>query len=594
MDDYSQSGFSAQPLSLHSDPDVFHGGRLLTVQDHEYTAIQAGRTRIIIGLLMFSLVLFLLLARLMEVSVLRSPAAPLRMAVNDVPQRADIVDRNGALLATTLETYTLYAEPKKIWDPIETTEALLAALPDLDPAEVEDRLTSNRALVFLQRNLTPRERQAVFSLGMPGLGFKVEPHRIYPRGKLASHVLGWTDVDLNGAAGAERAFDEELTADGALPKKLSIDMRIQYALTEELSKSVERFNADAASGIVLDVQTGEVLALASLPDFDPNQFGTAMPENRLNRATMATYELGSTYKPLTMAMALENGIDPDEMIPVQKPFIMRRKSITDDHGSDVPMSMFDILAQSSNKGSAIYATRVGEAEQRHFLRKLGLFDRVPIELAESARPQLPREWQDLTTATVSYGHGIAVTPLALATALAPMVNGGEYVAPTLSYVKMGETPPRRRVMDDYNAAIMRDMMRYVVTDGTGRNASVRGYGVMGKTGTAEKPSRGGYYERKLVTSFVGAFPHSEPKYLVFICFDEPKAAPGTYGYATAGWNAAPTAGAVIERMVTILGLPREGQNTLSARAQLRANRPVLQGVEPQIIPAAAQAAGEQP
>ena len=580
MSDLSRHDSPLGSFSDVADTRAINGARMLTVKDHEFSAIQAGRTRIIIGLLMFSLVLFLLMARLMEVSVLRGPTATIRMTVNEVPKRADIVDRNGALLATTLETYTLYAEPKKIWDPVETAESLMAALPDLDSAEVEERLTSKRALVYIKRNLTPRERQAVFSLGLPGLGFQVEPHRIYPRGKLAAHVLGWTDVDLNGAAGAERAFNTELTAPDALPKKLSIDMRIQYALTEELSKSVERFNANAASGVVLDVQTGEVIAMASLPDFDPNQFGTAMPESRLNRATMATYELGSTFKPITMAMALEGGIDPEEKMPVHKPFVMRRKSITDDHPTDHPLAMFDVLSESSNRGSALYATRVGEASQRHFLRKLGLFDRVPIELAESAKPQLPREWQDLTTATVSYGHGIAVTPLALATASMTLVNGGEYIAPTLSYVKVGESPERRRVMHAYTSATMRDMMRYVVTDGTGRNAAVHGYGVMGKTGTAEKPGVGGYQERNLVTSFVAAFPHSDPKYLVFICMDEPKAAPGTYGYATAGWNSAPTAGAVIERMVTILGLEREHPNTLSARARASIQAPVLPAAQP--------------
>ena len=402
------------------DPEgSFETSHHVSVEDHEYAAITAGRTRIIIGVLVFSLVLFLLLARLAEVSVLRTPAAPIKFAVNEVKTRADILDRHDQILATTLETYLLYAEPGKIWDPVETTEALSAAFPTLDPAEVESRLTSEKSVVYIKRNLTPRERQTVFSLGLPGLGFQVEPRRIYPRENLASHVLGWTNVDLKGAAGAERAFEVELVHPEALPKKLSLDMRIQFALDDELNKGMKRFAAKAVSGIVLNVKTGEILAMASKPDFDPNRFSTALPNNRLNRATMSTYELGSTFKPLTAAMALESGIDPKIELPVQNPVIIRRKSISDDHKSNAPLAMFDILAQSSNRGMSLYALSVGEEGHRDFLSKLGLFDRVPIELVESAAPQLPSEWQDLTTATVSFGHGIAVTPLALATALIP-------------------------------------------------------------------------------------------------------------------------------------------------------------------------------
>lgn len=542
------------------------GARRVTVEDHEYAAITAGRTRIIIGVLIFGLVLFLLMARLAEVSVLRAPPEPYSIRSTDLTTRADILDRNDEILATTLDTYLLYGLPNKIWDPIETTQALCAALPDLDPAHIGRRLTSEKSKVYLKRNLTPRERQAVFSLGLPGLEFEIEPRRIYPRGKLASHALGWTNVDLVGAAGAERAFDDQLSAPGAPSKKLSIDMRIQHALDDELRAGMKRFQAKAVAGIVMDVTTGEILALSSKPDFDPNRFGTALPNDRLNRATMSTYELGSVFKPLTTAMALEAGIDPMEKLPVHEPIIIRKKLIKDDHPLKQPTAMFDILAQSSNRGVTLYATRVGEVRQRDFLRKLGLFDRVPIELQESAAPQLPREWQDLTTATVSYGHGLSVTPLALAAASVPLFNGGHYIAPTLEYQSPGKSRPRRRVMSEQTAQTMTDMMRYVVTNGTGRNAAVRGYGVMGKTGTAEKPGgKDGYQINNLVTSFISAFPYEDPKYLVLITYDEPQAAEGTWGYATAGWNAAPTAGAVISRMVSILGMQREDATQMAAR-----------------------------
>ncbi len=543
------------------------GAKRVTVEDYEYAAITAGRTRIIIGVLAFGLALFLLMARLAEVSVLRAAPEPYSSRAHDLATRADILDRNDEILATTLDTYLLYGVPGKIWDPVETTQALTAALPDLDPADIERRLTSDKSKVYLKRNLTPRERQAVFSLGMPGLEFEIEPRRIYPRGHLASHVLGWTNVDLVGAAGAERAFEQQLSADNAGPKRLSVDMRIQHALDDELRAGMKRFQAKAVAGIVMDVTTGEILAMSSKPDFDPNRFGTALPNDRLNRATMSTYELGSVFKPLTTAMALEAGIDPNEQMPVHKPIVIRKKLIKDDHPLKAPAGMFDILAKSSNRGVTLYATRVGEARQRDFLRKLGLFDRVPIELAESAAPQLPREWQDLTTATVSYGHGLSVTPLALAAASAPLFNGGWYIAPTLEYQSPGKARPRRRVMTEQTASTMTDMMRYVVTDGTGRNAAVRGYGVMGKTGTAEKPGgKAGYQENNLVTSFISAFPYEDPKYLILITYDEPQAAEGTWGYATAGWNAAPTAGAVISRMVSILGLRREDTTQVASRA----------------------------
>lgn len=565
----------SDPSRSGAVPDVsgFSPSRQLKVDDYDYKALSQGRTRIIIGILCFLGAFGLVLARLAEVSLTQDLRPSSLIVENDVPQRVDITDRNGELLATTLGTYSLYADPRKVWDVEETTEGLISVLPDLDREIVEARLSGDKEFVWIKRNLTPRDRQAVFALGLPGLGFRVEPRRVYPRGNLASHILGWTDVDMNGAAGAERAFNDELSlADGA-PKKLSIDMRIQYALHDELSKSVEKFNALGGAGVVLDVQTGEILAMVSLPDFDPNRYSTAQPQNRLNRATMATYELGSTYKPITMAMALEHGIDPARKWPVNKPLRLRGFNINDDHPVDYPLPMFDVLSESSNKGSSLMALEVGEPGHQDFLRKLGLFDRVPIELAESARPQLPREWQDLTTATASYGHGIAVTPLALATALAPLVNGGEYVTPTLEYRSLGQEQPRRRVMSAQTSQTMRDMMRYVVVSGTGRNADVPGYGVMGKTGTAEKPGVGGYQERNLVTSFVAAFPHSDPKYLVFIMLDEPKAIEGTYGYATAGWNAAPTAGNVVERMVTLLGLPSEPSYVQAVDASASGVRP---------------------
>ena len=548
---------AAQTLEVEEGLDFFDTVPRVNVADDEFQSVRRARARIITGIGFFCLFLFLLISRLAEVSMFRAPLSYLGISENSVPTRANIVDRNGELLATTLETYSLFANPRKVWDPVASTEALTSVLPDLDASVVEERLTSGKSFVWIKRNLTPRERQAVFSLGLPELEFRIEPRRVYPRGKLASHVLGFTDIDLNGMAGAERAFDDALSARNAAQKELSIDMRVQFALDDELGAAMEKFHAIAASGVVMNIKSGEILGLVSFPDYDPNRSGETMPRNRFNNASMSTYELGSTFKPITMALAMEEKVYQEgEKIPVQNQIVIQRKSIKDDHPSPVAMSVWDVLAQSSNRGTTILAHRAGADAQQDLLRKLGLFDRVPFELSESAAPILPREWQDITTATVSYGHGMSVTPLALATALSTLLNDGVYIAPTILKRAKDDIPEGRRAVSSETSKELARMMRFVVTNGTGRNARVPGYGLMGKTGSADKLVNGAYAESTLVTSFVAAFPHYDPQYLVFVVFDEPKAIKGTYGYATAGWNAAPTAGAIVERIAPMLGVKR--------------------------------------
>ena len=541
---------------------LFGAAATISVKDDEFKSIRDARARIFAGIAIFGFVLFLLLTRLAEVTMFRAPSMKFGITSNEIKHRADIVDRNGELLATTLDTYSLFANPKQVWDPVASTEAITSVLPDLDPAIVEERLTSQKGFIWLRRNLTPRERQLVFSLGLPELSFRIEPRRVYPRERLAAHVLGFTDIDMNGVAGAERAFDLTLSDEAVDAKHLSIDMRVQFALDDELRAGMEHFKAKAAAGVVMNIKSGEILGMISLPDFDPNQSSSALPENRLNRASMSVYELGSTFKPLTMALAYEAGVVREgEMLPVQDKIVIQRKSIKDDHPSHVPLSVPDVLAQSSNRGSVILARRAGAEAQQVLLRKLGLFDKVPFELAESAKPLLPSEWQDITTATVSYGHGISVTPLALATALATVLNGGVYIQPTIEKREPGNQPIGRRAVSEQTSQKIVDMMRYVVTDGTGRNARVSGYELMGKTGTADKLVNGKYALRTVVTSFAGAFPHRDPNYLVYIMYDEPQAVSGTYGYATAGWNAAKTSGKVIERIAPMLGVSRTIKTT---------------------------------
>jgi len=422
-----------------SAQDSLPVGRKMHVKDDEFVAVSEGRIRIRIGVAIFVFVLIIVIIRLGEISLFGPKTGKAALPQSLQVSRADLTDRNGEILATTLQTYSLYAEPRKVWNPEETARRLVETRPDLDFDVVHSRLKADKGFVWIERGLTPSERQAVFALGMPGLGFRQESKRVYPRQNLAAHLVGFTDVDLKGSAGAERAFDDRLAAENVPAQALSLDMRVQFALADELQAGIEKFEAKSAAGIVLNLKNGEILAMASLPNFDPNAPGATPPETRFNHASMSTYDLGSVFKPLTMAMALEEGVvDLKETFPVQKPFRVRDKYIRDDHPSPVPLAVPEILSKSSNRGTAMIALRVGAERQQDYLKKLGLLDRVDYELAESARPQIQQRWIDLTTVTVSYGHGLSVTPLALASAIGALLNDGEYVAPTISYSR-----PRR-------------------------------------------------------------------------------------------------------------------------------------------------------
>ena len=537
-----------------TESHAFHNQKTLTLEDEEYQTVTEGRIRIRIALVAFAFMLLIAIVRLAEVSVFSSDAHQPNLPQSLKIERADLTDRNGELLATTLETYSLYAEPRRVWNARETTAKISQLRPHLDRAALLAKLEMDRSFVWLERGLTPKERQAVFDLGLPGLAFRKEPKRVYPRENLASHMVGFTNVDMQGVAGAERAFNDELTSKNAPSIALSLDLRVQFALADELARAREKFDALDASGVVMDIRTGEIIAMASVPNFNPNNPDTTSPETLFNHAAMSTYDLGSVFKPLTMAMAMEDSVvDQEELFPVQKPYKVRNKFIRDDHPSDVPLNIQGVLGESSNRGTAMIAQRIGGEQQQIHLRNLGLLSRVDYELAESAKPQVQSRWGEMTTVTVSYGHGLSVTPLALTAAIGGMLNDGIYVTPTVRKHSVASPAKGRRVFRSEVSQDMVDMMRFVVTDGTGRKANIPGYGVMGKTGTAEKPSaEGGYDQTRLVTSFVAAFPHSRPRYAMIVTLDEPKAIEGTHGYATAGWNAAPTAGDVIRRIGPIL------------------------------------------
>lgn len=531
----------------------FSQTRSVALADVDHLAVSEGRIRIRISLVVFIIMMAVVLVRLADVALL-SPDSHLRNAPEQlVHHRADITDRHGQLLATTLSTYSLYAEPARIWNPAETAAAIVQLRPNLDVQTLVAQLASDRAFVWIDRGLSPKERQAVFELGHPGLGFRSEPKRAYPMAPLAAHVLGWTDIDLAGVAGSERAFEDRLTADKAPEFALALDARVQFAVAEELQKSVDKFSALSAASVLIDVTTGEIISMVSLPSFNSNDFGASLPEARFNHAAMSTYDLGSVFKPLTVAMALEDELTTrDEMFDVHKPYKVLNKFIRDDHPAPGPLSLDYVLADSSNRGTAMLAQRIGKERQQSFLQALGLMNRVPYELAESAHPQIQDFWGEMATVTVSYGHGISVTPLALTVAVGALLNDGVYVEPTIVRHDVTRTPQTRRVFSREVAKDLADMMRLTVVEGTGKKADVPGFGVMGKTGTAEKPHNGGYDQTRLVTSFIAGFPHSAPRYALIVTLDEPQGLPETHGYATSGWNATPTAGAIIERVGPML------------------------------------------
>ncbi|WP_137390774.1 peptidoglycan D,D-transpeptidase FtsI family protein [Rhodoligotrophos defluvii] len=488
-----------------------------------------------------------------------------RQADDKIP-RPEIVDRNGELLATDIQVASLFADPRKIIDIDEAVEQLTANLPRLDPAEVRRRLSDHkRAFVWLARQISPEEQAIIHNLGIPGVGFRWERQRLYPNGRLASHVLGFVDIDNRGIAGIERYLDGQgqiLVAALADPLEaktgpvaLSLDLRVQYAMTEELQKAMEKFMALAAAGVVMDVNTGEIIAMASLPDFNPNDPREALDKNHMNRLTTAVYEMGSTFKTVTFAMALDNGISMQSRWDARGSLVIGRSRIGDFRGENRVLSLPEVFTYSSNIGTARMALDQGIERHQAFLRKLGFFDRLQTEIPESASPLVPTRWGKISTATISFGHGMSVAPLRLLSAVAAFMNGGRLVQPTFlrkDPTLMEDSAPQ--VIKPETSDKMRWLLRQNALIGSAKKANVEGYRIGGKTGSAEKVLNGRYSKGKNVTNFIAGFPMEKPRYLVFVLLDEPQALKETYGFRTSGWNAVPTGGKIIERIAPLLGV----------------------------------------
>jgi len=478
--------------------------------------------------------------------------------------RPDILDRNGRLLATDIRGATLYADPKKVIDCDELAEQVASVLPEVNVDSLRKRLKAGGRFVRIARELTPTQQGEIYELGQPGLGFIEEYRRIYPVGATASHVVGLVDVDNRGLSGIEKFIDENPQLTMASPETpsgedtvtISLDLGVQYVLREELVKAMKTFEAKAAAGIVMDVHSGEVLALASLPDYDPNHREQALDKNRLNRMVFGTYEMGSVFKVFTVAGVLDLGLASlNTRYDATNPIHYGGFTIHDFHGLHRPLTTAEVFIHSSNIGAAKMAVQMGIDRHRAFLKKLGLLTPVTTELGPSAAPILPPHWEKLNTMTIAFGHGLSVTPLQLAASTLPIVNGGIAVQPTfLPRTREEGMAEGHRVLKASTSADMLKLMRMNVVKGTGRHADAEGYRVGGKTGTAEKVVHGRYSSSALRTSFLSVFPTDDPQYLVLVMLDEPQRVAATKGFATAGWNAAPTVGKIVERIGPILGV----------------------------------------
>lgn len=543
-------------------------------------ALETGRNRLLLASCLLTLAFIAVGGRVINLSAFRDHNEPTTQSVSTdaVLQtgRADIVDRNGLLMATSLRTPSLYADPTEVLDAEEAAATLTRVLTDLAPAEIVAKLRAKRRFVWLKRSLTPREQHAVNRLGIPGLYFMDEWKRVYPQGELAAHAVGFTDADDRGIAGIEKSFDDVLRG-GQDPLRLALDLRVQHIVRSEVARQIEEFEAIGGTGVVLDARTGETIAMVSLPDFDPNVVGRMESDARFNRATLGVYEMGSTFKIFNTAMALDAGTTTmRDGYDATNPIRIARFTINDFHAKRRWLSVPEIFMYSSNIGSVKMALDAGTERQRAFLGKLGFLTQTALEVPERGRPMAPSPWRPINTMTISFGLGIAVSPIHLASGVASVVNGG--IRRPVTLLAADVPAAGERVLKASTSRDMRRLMRLVVENGTGRKANAEGYVVGGKTGTAEKSGgRGGYKRKSLLSSFVAAFPMNAPRYVVLVMVDEPKGQKQSSGFATGGWVAAPAVKRIVERAAPLLGVAPVDPNSPEIRRDLMVEVPTVGG-----------------
>jgi cell division protein FtsI (penicillin-binding protein 3) len=528
-------------------------------------SLLVARLRVLALIAGFTLIALAALLRIAWIGLVDSAPEERTMAEALLPSRGEITDRNGVPLARAFPAYALWFNPDALEDggaplvkgPEEVARELARIFPDIDPKVMARRLASGKA-GYLRRRVLPDEANQVYEIGELALELPRETDRQYPQGSMAAHVLGYIGADGHGRVGMEQVLDKRLL-DPALrgtPASLSIDLRVQGALEDELKRGMLAVDALGAAGIVLDVDTGEVLALASLPEFDPNRIDAAGEANMFNRVTNQVYELGSTFKPLTVAAAIDAGVvtDLSRRYPAT-PLHVAGFTIHDDEDLGPTLNVPEMLIHSSNIVTAQIADALGGERMKEAMASLGFNERPHIELPARGFPiWASGKWPRLRTMTVGYGHGIAVTPLHLASAYAAMVNGGIWRPATLMKVEPGHAARGHRVFKASTSARMNQLLRMITLYGTGRKANAPGFRIGGKTGSAEKPGAGGYRKHSLIATFAAAFPMDHPRYVVIAMLDEPKGTASSSFQRTAAWNAAPIVGKVVPRIGPLLGI----------------------------------------
>jgi cell division protein FtsI (penicillin-binding protein 3) len=564
------------------------GQRLIRTLLYGRNVDRSAKARVRVGLAMvaFALVFLVIAGRLIMFAVVGEGHGTRRTGSQDAiaTARPDIVDRNGAILATDVKTPSLFGEPRRLIDKDEAIELLTATMPDIDAGEVRDRLSSKKGFVWLKREITPQQQKDIYRLGIPGIGFLRENKRVYPNGPTVSHLIGHVNIDNQGIAGIEKWLDGNGLADLhragfatdrlQKPVELAVDLRVEHALRDELLKAKDKYRAKAAAGLVSNVQTGEIVAMVSVPDYDPNNPREANDPTRINRLTTGVFEMGSTFKSLTLAMALDSGrATINTLYDARAPLVYGKFKIHDTHNLGRSVPMWEVFTESSNVGAARVALSMGVEAHKAFLRKLGQTTRLRTELPESAEPLVPKRWGELNTITIAFGHGMAVAPLQAVMGINALVNGGYLIPPT--FLKRSREEAMQlamQVVKPETSVSLRYMMRLNAEKGTARKADVKGYYIGGKTGTSEKVVNGRYSKKQVLNSFTAILPADNPQYQLLIMLDEPQALPETHGFITSGWNAVPTGGKVIERIAPLLGLTPRFDLPPSERLILAASR----------------------
>lgn len=542
--------------------------RATTIDGQGKQALDSTRGRLMFCLFMMGTLYMLVCGRLMDLGIdslgYESSEISTESIVEEVMQtRGDIVDRNGVLLATNLTTKSLYANPRVMIDKADAVKKLSKLFPDMKQSFLKDRFNEDKGFVWIRRNLTPKQQKAIMNLGIPGLDFRTEERRIYPQSDLFSHVLGYVGTDGHGLSGIEKTYDEQML-EAQTSLQLTLDVRVQNSLKMELEKTISKFNAIGASAMVMDVNTGEMVGLISLPDYNLNRFTKGDANTMFNRALSGVYEMGSTMKTINMAMALDSGrVRMSDSYDATKPIRVGRFTIDDFKPKRRVLSVPEVFMYSSNIGSAKMALDVGAEGQREFFKKLGLLKPITLELPESPKPLYPAQWSKASAMTIAFGHGIAVSPLHVISTISALANGGVMHQPTL--IKHSAPLDSVRIIKEKTSDSVRRLLRLVVTSGSGRNANVPGYLVGGKTGTAEKLGGGNYNKDARLSSFIGVFPIHKPRYAVLVMVDEPKGIKETGGYATGGAVAAPAAGNIITQIAPMLGVAPVDENAPEIR-----------------------------